>query len=695
MQKLRIIDSLVVCVYRLAARFFNTQLHGAYLQAKRLSAIVDVGLLCRTLPERMRNKTLLTFWQWLLLLALLLGAVWATETLVTHEQQHQRSQLLRHEIASAGQLRALLESELNIPLYLTIGLAAHIQANNGDISPTEMQLLLPELAHQARHIRNIGIAPGNTLRYVYPLSGNEKAIGIYYPDLTEQWPDIAAIIERREARLVGPITLIQGGSAFIYRLPVYLNANDYWGIVSTVVDIGSVWALLERQTTEQEVQVAIRSLNSAGTPSPAFYGNNSLFYDDSLLLGISLRGALWQMALRSVANVPDRSGQIRLLSYSISALLLGLLLWLFMSRQHLRHSVLAQQRSKRYLQSIMDNVNDAIITTTPDGVIEQVNLSCLPMFSYTAGGLIGQHWSILLAEPDNLDELYSATSNAKVECETQGRRRDNSFLPIAVNRSHIQLQNQSRQLLVLRDLTERQQTEQLKQQFISTVSHELRTPLTSVSAALGLAVSGALGELTESQQRMLKLAHTNCQQLSSLINDLLDVEKIASGTITLDLTAVTLPPLLTECIYDMQLLQPGILLQLDCPADLTQVVVNADASHLQQVVRHVLGNAVKFSPKGGIVQVAISLVADNVRVTVTDQGKGVAEEFVPRLFSRFSQADSSDQRLHSGTGLGLAISRSLIQQMHGTMGYYPAALQGSCFYFELPYQPALQPKRLP
>ncbi|MDX5408579.1 MAG: PAS domain S-box protein [Chromatiaceae bacterium] len=643
----------------------------------------------------MRNKTLLTFWQWLLLLALLLGAVWATETLVTHEQQHQRSQQLRHEIASAGQLRALLESELNIPLYLTIGLAAHIQANNGDISPTEMQLLLPELAHQARHIRNIGIAPGNTLRYVYPLSGNEKAIGIYYPDLTEQWPDIAAIIERREARLVGPITLVQGGSAFIYRLPVYLNANDYWGIVSTVVDIGSVWALLERQTTEQEVQVAIRSLNSAGTPSPAFYGNNSLFYDDSLLLGISLRGALWQMALRSVANVPDRSGQIRLLSYSISALLLGLLLWLFMSRQHLRHSVLAQQRSKRYLQSIMDNVNDAIITTTPDGVIEQVNLSCLPMFSYTAGALIGQHWSILLAEPDKLDELYSATSNAKVECETQGRRRDNSFFPIAVNRSHIQLQNQSRQLLVLRDLTERQQTEQLKQQFISTVSHELRTPLTSVSAALGLAVSGALGDLTESQQRMLKLAHTNCQQLSSLINDLLDVEKLASGTITLDLTAVTLPPLLTDCINDMQLLQPGILLQLDCPADLAQVVVNADASHLQQVVRHVLGNAVKFSPKGGTVQVAVSLVADNVRVTVTDQGKGVAEEFVPRLFSRFSQADSSDQRLHSGTGLGLAISRSLIQQMHGTMGYYPAALHGSCFYFELPYQPALQPKRLP
>jgi two-component system, OmpR family, sensor histidine kinase VicK len=643
----------------------------------------------------MKTKFLLPFGHWLLLLTLLLLAMYTTEIIVQREQQHARSQQLRHEIASAGQLRALLESELNIPLYLTIGLTAYVQANNGVISPAEIHLLLPELVHQARHIRNIGVAPGNTLRYVYPLSGNEQAIGLYYPDLQEQWPDIAAIIAQREARLVGPIALVQGGSAFIYRLPVYLSADSYWGIISTVVDIDSVWRLLKKQTTEQEVQVAIRSLSAQGRASTAFYGDDRLFYDDSLLLGISLRGALWQMAVRSLAPMPDRAQPIRFAAYGITALLLGLLGWLLLSRQRLRDSVAEQQRSKLYLRSMMDNVADAIITTDQDGIIEQVNLSCYPMFGYATSTLPGLHWSALLADPQRLDEVYSATSNGSAEYETAGRRRDNSTFPMAVHRSHIRLQQQSRQLLVLSDLSERRQTEQLKQQFISTVSHELRTPLTSVSAALGLAVAGALGELTASQQRMLQLAHTNCQRLSALVSDLLDIERITSGTMTLELSLVPLRPLVQQCIDEMLLLNSNRVITLHCDASLAKVNVEAEPNRLSQVLVHLLSNAVKFSPPDQPVQVSISMAGNRIRVTVQDSGQGVAAQFVPGLFSRFSRADNSDNREHGGTGLGLAISRSLITQMHGSMGYKPAPQQGSCFYFELPFIATLQPQTLP
>ena len=643
-----------------------------------------LGLISGVLLYLMRNKFLLSFWQWLLLLALLLSALYATETLVQHEQQYARGQQYRHEIASAGQLRALIESEMNIPLYLTLGLTAHVQATGGNLSGTEIQMLLPELAHQARHIRNIGVAPDNRLSYIYPLTGNEKAVGLYYPDLAEQWPEIAAIITQREARLVGPIDLIQGGTAFIYRLPVYLDANRYWGIISTVVDINSVWTLLEKQTAEQQVQVAIRSLSELGHGSTVFYGDSTLFYDDSLLLRINLRGALWQMAVRSVAPVRDQSGTIRAVCYSISSLLFILLGWLLVSRQRLRNSVAAQKQSRLYLRSIMDNVNDAIITTSLDGIIEQVNLSCYPMFGYAATTLPGMHWSELLAEPQHLDELYSATSNAKTEFETQGRRRDHSLFPMAVNRSQIRLHRQPKQLLVLRDLTERHQTELLKQQFISTVSHELRTPLTSISAAVGLAVSGALGELSGSQQRMLQLAHSNCQQLTSLVNDLLNVERISSATLTLQLKPLRLSTLARQCIEQVQLLNPAVHIVFSCPTAEENLKVNADRQHLQQVIMHLLSNAVKFSPASSTVQVSLSRHAGQLRLMVQDEGEGIAEEFAPKLFSRFSQADSSDSRRHAGTGLGLAISQSLILQMGGSLGYKPAPQQGSCFYFDLP-----------
>ena len=639
----------------------------------------------------MNNKFLLSFWQWLLLLALLLSAIYATENLVQQERQLARSQQLRHEIASAGQLRALLESEMNIPLYLTLGLTSYVQANDGNVSAAELHLLLPELVHQARHIRNIGVAPGNTLKHIYPLTGNEKAVGLHYEDLPEQWPAIKAIIEQRQARLVGPITLVQGGTAFIYRLPVYLNADTYWGIISTVVDIDSVWRLLERQTAEQEVKVAIRSLSELGKPSQAFYGDDSLFYDDSLMLGISLRGALWQVAVRSLAPIANRTAFIRMTGYSITAVLITLLTWLLVSRQHLRSSLQEQERSKQYLRSMMDNVNDAIITTDPDGNIEQVNLSCYPMFGYTAGNLPGRHWSELLAEPQRLDEIYSATSSAKTEFETLGRRRDNSIFPMAVNRSQVRMQQENKQLLVLRDLSERHQTEQLKQQFISTVSHELRTPLTSISGAVGLTVSGALGELSASQQRMLQLAQDNCLQLTNLVNDLLDVEKISSGTMALNVAPTALLPLLQQAIEENRLLQPGVSLQLVCPASLTSVVVNADTNHLQRVIRHVLSNAIKFSPDAGAVLIDVSCDGKQLMVSIQDEGEGVAEQFVPRLFSRFTQADSSDSRHHGGTGLGLAISRNVINQMGGNMGYKPVQPRGSCFYFVLPFIEHIQP----
>ena len=618
------------------------------------------------------------------MLALLAASVYTTEHLVQRNKQLARGEQLRHEIASAGQLRALLESELNIPLYLTIGLTAHVQARNGDISPAEMHLLLPELAHQARHIRNIGVAPGNTLRYIYPLIGNEQALNLYYPDLPEQWPDIKAIIEQREARLVGPIQLVQGGSAFIYRVPVYMNADDYWGIISTVVNIDSVWALLKRQTIEQEVEVAIREVSAQGSTSRAFYGDDRLFYDDSLQLDINLRGALWQLALRSSKQPADQALMWRSISYSSTAVLLGLLIWLFVSHQSMRRAAAAHQRSQQYLRGIMDNVTDTIITTDADGVIEQANMSCQPMFGYTPTSLRGHHWSMLLAEPQRLDELYSATSTAGDEYLTSGRRRDNAQFPLTVCRSQLALQHQTRQLLVLRDVSAHQHAEQLKQQFISTLSHELRTPVSAIASALSLIMSGAGGNLSTSQMRMLKLAKSNCEQLLALQETVLEVERTASGTLPLIIKPVVVYPLLQQCVKDCHVLHPNVQLELLCDTAERQLQLFADAAKLQLVVTHLLHNAVRFSSEYGKVQLSLSRVGQHGRIMVQDNGSGVAEHQVSQLFQRFRQDDKADGATHAGTGLGLAVSRSIINQMQGVMGYKAAAIQGSCFYIELP-----------
>ncbi|MDX1678897.1 CHASE domain-containing protein, partial [Arsukibacterium sp.] len=236
----------------------------------------------------------LRYWHWVLIAMLAAAAMVATEVLVNHEQQLIRSQQLRHEVASAGQLKALLESELNIPLYLTVGLASYVKASSGEIDKAELDILLPGLVEQAKHIRNIGLAPGNRLQYIYPLAGNERALNLYYPDLPDQWPAIAEVIQSGQARLIGPVRLVQGGQAFIYRLPLFIPDNNYWGIISTVVNIETIWSLLAASAAEQNVTVALRAAEPATAEyGNTFFGDPGLFYDDSLLLNLAIRGANW------------------------------------------------------------------------------------------------------------------------------------------------------------------------------------------------------------------------------------------------------------------------------------------------------------------------------------------------------------------------------------------------------------------
>ena len=125
-------------------------------------------------------------WQWTVLVLLFVSLAGITEYLVFQERERQHNLSMRQVVASAGQLRALIESEMNVPLNLSFGLAAYIKASQGHVRATEFEILLPNLVQQGRHIRSMTIAPDNRISYIYPILGNEKTLGVYYPDLTEQ-----------------------------------------------------------------------------------------------------------------------------------------------------------------------------------------------------------------------------------------------------------------------------------------------------------------------------------------------------------------------------------------------------------------------------------------------------------------------------------------------------------------------------
>jgi len=234
------------------------------------------------------------------------------------------------------------------------------------------------------------------------------------------------------------------------------------------------------------------------------------------------------------------------------------------------------------------------------------------------------------------------------------------------------------------DITELKRIDRLKTEFVSTVSHELRTPLTSIRGSLGLVAGGIAGKLPDAAMKLIDIAKNNCERLIRLINDILDIEKIESGKMQLDLQPMALTPLLEQAIAANEGygLANNVSLTLHCDDPALQVKVEAD--RLTQVVTNLLSNALKFSPTGGTVEVQVEKAGLGVRVEVRDHGPGIPEEFRTRIFQKFSQADSSDTRQKGGTGLGLNISRALVERMGGTIGFETRLGEGTTFFFELP-----------
>jgi signal transduction histidine kinase len=225
---------------------------------------------------------------------------------------------------------------------------------------------------------------------------------------------------------------------------------------------------------------------------------------------------------------------------------------------------------------------------------------------------------------------------------------------------------------------------QIKSQFVSVVSHELRTPLTSIKGSLDLLNSGAMGPVPENMVPLVELATKNSQRLSNLINDILDFQKIEAGEMSYNFDQVDVRALVTEAIgantgYADSL---GVTIQADLPRP-DAVQVFGDESRLMQVMANMISNALKFSPDGGQVIIGYENHGAQVRIFVEDQGEGIAPNSKKKVFDRFSQLDSSDQRKVGGTGLGMNISKQIIDQHNGDIDYVSEPGNGTIFFITL------------
>ncbi len=235
------------------------------------------------------------------------------------------------------------------------------------------------------------------------------------------------------------------------------------------------------------------------------------------------------------------------------------------------------------------------------------------------------------------------------------------------------------------DITARKEIERMKNEFISVVSHELRTPLSSIVGSLGL-LAGMTG-LSEQTQTLIRVARDNSQRLVRIVNDILEFEKLDSDALEIPLEPVELEALLSSAIAANQGYAEQYGVGMALAGSHGPAWVNANVDKLMQVMANLLSNAAKFSPSGTHVEVRLARMRDVFRVSVIDSGPGIPEEFKPRMFERFAQADSSTSRQRGGTGLGLAICKMIIDKLGGKIDFVSAPGLGTTFYFDLEAHP--------
>jgi signal transduction histidine kinase/CheY-like chemotaxis protein len=235
---------------------------------------------------------------------------------------------------------------------------------------------------------------------------------------------------------------------------------------------------------------------------------------------------------------------------------------------------------------------------------------------------------------------------------------------------------------LLVDIAEYRRMERLKDEFVSVVSHELRTPLTSIRGALGLVAGGAMGELPGGAKRMVDIAAQNADRLVRLVNDILDIERMESGRVSMELRRCSVEDLLERALVEMKPMADAAGVELS--KQVSEAVAIADPDRIVQTATNLLSNAIKFSNAGGQVRIQTQSVDGKVRVAISDEGRGIPPEHQARIFDRFQQVDASDARDKGGTGLGLAICKSIVERHGGRIWVESEPGRGSTFFFTLP-----------
>jgi PAS domain S-box-containing protein len=364
----------------------------------------------------------------------------------------------------------------------------------------------------------------------------------------------------------------------------------------------------------------------------------------------------------------------------------------------LRFAEAAVRHAAREWQTTFESINEGVAVLDGEGCVSRCNRAFADLVGQEPKAILGCAWRELLhglpVAEGRWDASTVGTGEARQSFQLRDRWIQASRTPLPDSKGPA-----AGSVLILTDVTDHmhalvkaEEANRLKDEFLAVLSHELRTPLNAIVGWSHLLQAGGLDDATA--RKALQTISRNANLQNQLISDILDVSRVIAGKLRLELVPIDLVAVVEAAVDTVRPTALAKEIRLD--ADLTRptTVVTGDSGRLQQVVWNLLSNAIKFAPRGGQIVVRLAMAGDEVEIAVEDNGPGIASEFLPYVFDRFRQADSSTTRPKGGLGLGLAIVRHLIE-LHG--GGVSAAnrtpLRGAVFTIRLPASRGDAPRR--
>ncbi len=358
---------------------------------------------------------------------------------------------------------------------------------------------------------------------------------------------------------------------------------------------------------------------------------------------------------------------------------------------------------EHFLAAIIDSSDDAIITKSLDGIITSWNQGAERIFGYTAAEMIGSPITLLIPQDRQQEEPMILAQLRRGErfdhFDTKRRAKDGRVIEISLTISPVK--NRAGQIVgaskIARDITLQKQAaaaiaeaneeasrqSRMKDEFLTTLSHELRTPLQSIVGWVQILSASPLseGELEEG----LEVISRNARAQQHIVEDLLDMNRILSGKVRLDVQKLDLSSIVDAAVASIRPVAATKGIRVRAVLDGVSRPVAGDPHRLQQIFWNLLTNAVKFTPQDGRIEVLLQRANSHLEVSVTDTGCGISSDFLPHVFDRFRQADASVTRRQGGLGLGLAIVKHLVELHGGTVAARsPGTDQGATFEVVLP-----------